>query len=334
MTKSKINKNSSAVKPDKVGSKFDNIHGYLFIAPFFITFLIFGLYPIINTFFMSFTDYNGGFTPGEFIGLDNYARVLSDPYVVKGIQNTIIIWGLNIVTQIGLAFILLMIFTDIKYRVKGLKAFRVIFYLPSLVAATSVALIFGSLLDTNTGFINEFLLEIGVINGPIAWLETAFYARTSTSLIQTWMTFGGSFLFFMAAAQAVNKELYEVASIDGAGRFRILTSVTIPSIKPILIYIGITSLIGGLQIFDLPKMMTDGRGAPNDSLLTIVMYSYNQAFVFRDYGYSAAIAYSLFVMIIVSTIIFTSLMNRKTIVANFKKRSEERKLKKSGGVRK
>ncbi len=326
-------KKTTELKPDKVGSLFDNVHGYLFIAPFFITFLIFGLYPILNTFFMSFTDYNGGINPGKFIGLENYRRVFSDPFVMTGLKNTVLIWGLNIVTQIGLAFLLLMIFTDIKYKVKGLKGFRVIFYLPALVAATSVALIFGSMLNTNTGIINRFLLNIGLIEAPVAWLETAVYARTSTSLIQTWMTFGGTFLFFMAAAQAVNKELYEVASIDGAGRFRILTSVTIPSIKPILIYIGITSLIGGLQIFDLPKMLTDGRGAPNDSLLTIVMYSYNQAFLFKNYGYSAAIAYSLFVVIIISTIVFTTLMNRKTIVANYKKKKELKKSKNVGGAR-
>ncbi len=280
-----------------------NKFGYFFIAPFFITFLIFSLYPMLYTFYLSFNSYSG-YGDYKFIGLQNYINVFSDSKFTEALWNTVIIWGVNIVLQLGLAFILVMIFTDLKYKVKGLPTFRLVFYLPNLVAATSVSLIFASLLNTNYGALNQMLFNIGLIDTPIRWLEQAGTARLSVSLIQTWMWFGNSFILLMAAAQAVPKEYFEAAVIDGAGRFTILKNITIPTIKPILVYVAITSLIGGLQLFDVPMLITDGKGAPSGSLLTVMIYSYNLAFKYNNMGYAAAITYVLFVIILGITITF------------------------------
>lgn len=274
-----------------------NKYGYLFILPFFIVYFIFSLYPILYTFYVSLNSYSG-YSNYQFVGLDNYINVFGDEKFTGALKNTFIIWGLNIVLQLGLAFILVMIFTDLKYKPKGLATFRLVYYLPNLIAATSVSLIFAALLNTNYGALNQFLYDIGLISAPIKWLETPALARTSVSLIQTWMWFGNSFIMLMAAAQAVPREYFEAAVIDGAGRFTILKEITIPTIKPILTYVAITSLIGGLQLFDVPLLLSDGLGAPSGSLLTVMMYSYNLAFKYNNMGYAAAVTYVLFMIIL------------------------------------
>ncbi len=281
-----------------------NKYGYFFILPFFIVYFIFSLYPIIYTFWVSLNSYTG-YSDYEFIGLDNYINVFTDTVFVGAIINTFKIWGVNIVLQLGIAFILVMIFTDLQYKVKGIATFRLVYYLPNLIAATSVSLIFATLLNTNYGALNQFLYSIGLIDKPIKWLETPVLAQLSVSLIQTWMWFGNSFIMLMAAAQAVPKEYFEAATIDGAGRFTILKNITIPTIKPILTYVAVTSLIGGLQLFDVPFLLTDGKGAPSGSLLAAMMYSYNMAFKYNNLGYAAAITYMLFALILGITIVST-----------------------------
>ncbi len=302
--------------------------GYLMILPFILVFLFFNLYPIVKTFILSLQKYNG-MGDAQFVGLDNYKLIFSDDMFWLALGNTIKIWSVNIILQVGLAFILVMIFTDIKYKIKGLKYFRLLYYLPNLVAATSVALIFTKILDKNYGFVNKILLQFGFIDNAIPWLEEVVWAQFSVASIQTWMWFGNSFILFMAAAQAVSKDLFEAATVDGAGRFKILKFVTIPSIKPIIIYIGITSLIGGLQLFDIPMLITDGLGAPSQGLLTVVLYQYNLAFKYLNYGYASAVAYILFIIILFASLVFTLLMNRAQIKDKLKKRKTE-KAEKSG----
>lgn len=284
-------------------SKKYNKYGSLFISPFFIVYLIFSLYPILYTFYISLNSYTG-YSDYKFVGLENYISVLTDSKFIDSLKNTIIIWGINIILQLGIAFILVMIFTDLRYKAQGLASFRLIYYLPNLIAATSVSLIFAALLNTNYGALNQFLHNIGLISKPIMWLEKPALAQLSVSLIQTWMWFGNSFILLMAAAQAVPKEYFEAAIIDGANRLTILKNITIPTIKPILAYVAVTSLIGGLQLFDVPFLLTDNLGAPSGSLLTVMMYSYNMAFKYNNLGYAAAITYVLFAIILGVTILF------------------------------
>ncbi|MCD2346204.1 carbohydrate ABC transporter permease [Clostridium guangxiense] len=273
-----------------------NKFGYLFILPFLITFIVFSIYPILRTLYLSFTSFNG-FGEAKFIGVDNYTRVLSDKLFWTAFLNTLKIWGINIVLQLGIAFLLTIIFSDIKYKIKGLSVFRALFYLPNLISAASVAFLFKSLMDWQYGSINQLLLNLGIIHSKIDWLGQTQTAPLVVSIIGAWMWFGNSFIVLMAGVQGISKDYFEAATIDGAGRWTIFGKITLPLLKPILLYVAITSLIGGLQIFDIPFLITDGLGSPSNSLNTMVMYLYNTAFKYNNVGYAAAIAYVMFIII-------------------------------------
>lgn len=297
--------------------------GYVFIAPFFLVFALFSAYPIFFTLYLSLTRYKG-YGRKVFVGMENYEFIFKDPNVLDAFFNTIKIWGVNILFQILLALLLVLLFSDVKYKIKGLGFFRIVFYLPNLIAAASISLIFVKLLDKDYGVVNQVLFKLGWIDQAIGWLVDPILAQMSVSGIQTWMWFGNSFILFMASVQAVNKEIYEAAAIDGAGRFQILKNITIPSIKPILMYVMITGLIGGLQLFDIPFLITDGRGFPEGSLNTMIVYIYNMAFVYKNYGYASALSFMLFAIIMGFTVVFTVMTNRNEIKEFFENRAVQK----------
>ncbi|KZZ85457.1 carbohydrate ABC transporter permease [Bacillus sp. SJS] len=284
-----------------------NRYGYFFIAPFWLVFLVFSIYPVALTFYYSFTNYTGSGT-AEVVGLANYTRLLTDSFFVQAFVNTLKIWGINFALQMGLALILAAIFSDMRLKMKGQSFFRAIFYLPNLITVSSVALLFGILLDWQHGSLNVVLMNLGLISDPINWLNEPATAQISVSLILTWMWFGHSFIVIMAGISGISTDYFEAALIDGANRWQTLVSITLPLLKPILLYIMITSLIGGLQLFDLPMLITDGIGSPDGSLNTMVLYLYNQAFKYNNYGYASAVAYGLFIItVIFSAVVFRSM---------------------------
>ncbi len=291
-----------------------NLAAYYFIAPFVIVFAIFSIYPVFRTFFLSFTDFKG-FGEPNFVGAQNYTRVIGDKFFWRALLNTLKIWGVNIVLQLGIAFILTIVFSDIKYRIRGLGVFRAIFYLPNIIAATSVAFLFKTLLDWRYGSINQMLASLGLNQAdPINWLGSSAYAPYVIAVIGAWMWFGNSFILLMAGVQGISKDYFEAAAIDGAGRWKSFSKITIPLLKPILLYVGITSLIGGLQIFDLPFLISGGTaGNPSGSLQTVIMYLYKFGFEVGTHqvGYAAAIAYTLFAIILVVSIVQFRLMSDK-----------------------
>lgn len=288
-----------------------NKMGYLFVAPFVIVFLIFCVYPVLRTLYLSFTDYQG-FGEPVVIGFSNYVRVLTDKFFWRDLWNTVKIWGVNIVLQLGLAFLLTIVFSDIKYKMRGLSVFRALFYLPNLIAATSVAFLFKTLLDWKYGTVNQILTGSGLVGETINWLGSTSTAPYVISVIGAWMWFGNSFIMLMAGVQGISKDYYEAAAIDGAGRWRVFVRITLPLLKPILLYVGITSLIGGLQMFDLPFLMCGGTvGNPSGSTQTVVMYLYKFGFETNQVGFASAIAYTLFVIILVVSIIQFKIMYKK-----------------------
>lgn len=293
--------------------KKDNNKAYLFMAPFIIVFLTFNIYPILLTFFYSFTNYSGmgGVGNADFVGVSNYTRLLSDEYFYQAFGNTLKIWGLNFFVQMLIALGLALLFSDIRLKLKGLGVFRALFYLPNVITIASVALLFNLLLDWNHGALNQMLLSLGFIDSPINWLNNPVYAQSIVALIGAWMWFGSSFIILMAGISGISKDYFEAALIDGAGWWKSFTNVTLPQLKPILLYVLITSIIGGLQIFDLPMLLTDTRGAPQGSLNTMVLYSYNQAFRYNNFGYGAAISYGLFMITIIFSAITFRTMYRK-----------------------
>lgn len=295
-----------------------NRAGYLFVLPFVIVFLIFNVYPVLRTLYLSFTNAKiAEVGKIQWVWFDNYIRVITDKFFWRALGNTLRIWGVNIVLQLGLAFLLTIIFSDIKYKIKGLGIFRVIYYLPNLIAATSVAFLFKTLLDWRYGTFNQIIYQVfkffGKSYNPIDWLGTAAHAGSTIAVISAWMWFGNSFIMLMAGVQGISKDYFEAAAIDGAGRWTVFGKITLPLLKPILLYVAITSLIGGLQMFDLPYLMADKASASYNSVQTAVMYLYKFGFETgtTQTGYASAIAYILFLIILTVSVVQFKLFNKE-----------------------
>lgn len=270
--------------------------GYLFVLPYFLAMLTFQIYPIFYTLFLSF------FKPvtlvkNEFVGLENYVRLIKNPLFYTAIGNTWFIWLMNYIPQIVFALILALILTNPGIR--GREGFRTLFFLPNLVTAASIGVLFAVLLDWKSGALNHMLLELGIFSEPYEWLQDKMATRLSVSLIQWWQWFGYTMIIFMAGLSAIPGDLYEAAHIDGASASQAFFKVTLPLLKPTMLYVMVTSLIGGLQIFDIPRVLTNGRGGPDNALTTMVLYLYNQGFKNFNLGYASALAYALFIMIII-----------------------------------
>ncbi len=288
------------VKKKKGYSSRENM-GYAFIAPFVLVFLTFNIYPVVRTLYLSFTDYSG-FNIPTWVGMGNYIRVFKDKLLWEAFGNTIRIWGVNIILQLGIAFLLTIVFSDMKYRTRGLSMFRALFYLPNLIAATSVAYLFKTMMDWKYGSFNQIIKGLGIVNEGVDWMGTPPLLRTVVGVVGAWMWFGNSFILLMAGVQGINKDYYEAAAIDGAGRFTVFGKITIPLLKPIMLYVAITSLIGGLQLFDIPYLMTLGQQKQTRAVTTAVMHLYMMAFKNRQIGYAGAIAFILFFIICICSI--------------------------------
>ncbi|MDE6847670.1 MAG: sugar ABC transporter permease [Lachnospiraceae bacterium] len=295
-------------KTNAVKSKKRDINriAYLFVLPFIIVFLVFSVYPVLRTLYLSFTNYKG-YGDATWAGIDNYKRVITDKFFWRDLGNTLKIWGVNIILQLGLAFLLTVIFSDIKYKVRGLAVFRAVYYLPNLIAATSVAFLFKTLLDWKYGSFNQILMTLGVTSKQVNWLGSTATAPYVISVLGAWMWFGNSFIMLMAGVQGIPKDYFEAAAIDGAGRWKVFGKITLPLLRPIMLYVFVTSLIGGLQLFDLPFLMNGAApgtaGEPSGSLQTVVMYLYKFGFETHQVGYASAIAYTLFFIILIVSII-------------------------------
>lgn len=304
---------AEGVKLKEKNMKKKNINNvaYLFILPFIVVFLVFSVYPVLRTLYLSFTDYKGYGEP-NFIAFDNYIRVFKDKYFWQSLVNTCRIWIVNIVLQLGIAFLLTIVFSDMKYKMRGLSIFRAMFYLPNLIAATSIAFLFKTLLDWRFGTLNQILMNIGLIKSPINWLGQTSTAPYVVSVINAWMWFGNSFIMLMAGVQGIPKDYFEAAAIDGAGRWTIFRKITLPLLNPIMIYVFITSLIGGLQMFDIPHLISQGNAVIHDGVLrTTVMYMYKFGFETFQVGYAGSIAYTLFGIILVASLVQMKFMSRK-----------------------
>lgn len=250
-----------------------NHYGYFFIAPFIIAFLIFGLYPLYNTIALSFTDYTLMSRKGEFIGLQNFTILFADQLFLKAIGNTWLIWILNFVPQIGVALLLSAWFTNNRLKIKGVGIWRAVFYLPNLLIPVVIAALFNSFFSFY-GPINQFMVKIGAQTEAMHYLQNINVARAVVVFIQWWMWFGQTIIIVMAGMTSIPVHLYEAAMVDGASASQMFRRITLPLLKPILIFIFVTSLVGGMQMFDIPYLLTDGRGAPSNSIMTnnILMY--------------------------------------------------------------
>ncbi len=276
-----------------------SITGLYFILPFLVMLLLFRLYPLLFTFQISFMRWDL-LSPREFLGLANYQRLVADPVFLQSVWNTFLIWLMNVFFRLGVALVFAY-FLSQRFFSRSKHFFMAVFYLPNLITATSIATLFAILLDWRTGTFNFLLIELGLIDQPVYWLNSAFWARAVTAFTIGWMWFGYAAILLMAGMSAISEDLYESATIDGANEFQKFRRITIPLIRPTLTYVFVISLIGGLQNFDIPMVLTDGLGSPDRSILTTVMYLYNQSFRNLNLGYGAAISFGLFAVIMAVT---------------------------------
>lgn len=244
-----------------------NYTGYLFVLPFIIGFLAFGLYPVLNTIGLSFTDTTLMSRSGHFIGLANFNRLFADAIFLKAVGNTWLIWSLNFIPQIGFALLLSVMFTNARLNIKAKGVWRAIFYLPNLMMPAAVTALFGALL-AYYGPMNQLLVRAGFLPEAMRFFDSTLIARGTVVFINWWTWFGQTMIIVMAGMTSIPLPLYEAAMVDGASAWQMFTRITLPLLKPILIFIFVTALTGGMQMFDIPYLLTDGRGAPESSIQT------------------------------------------------------------------
>ncbi|MCR4908339.1 MAG: sugar ABC transporter permease [Lachnospiraceae bacterium] len=270
--------------------------GYIFIAPFFIAFLIFQLIPLVSTFYYSFFEYyrSGLKVVGpNFVGLQNFVELFNSD-LLKYLGNTLILWIAGFLPQIVISLLLAAWFTDIRLKLKGQRFFKTVIYMPNLIMASAFSMLFFALFSDN-GPVNSFLISSGITTEPIRFLSTVWGSRGLIALMNFLMWFGNTTILLMAAIMGINPSLFEAAELDGCTPRQVFFEVTLPLIRPILVYVFITSMIGGLQMFDVPQILTNGEGSPDRMSTTLIMFLNNHLFS-KNYGMAGAVSVVLFII--------------------------------------
>jgi lactose/L-arabinose transport system permease protein len=239
------------------------------------------VYPIVYSFLLSFQTSEGG--EMTFAGLDNYRRLFSDEIFWTALKNTFVILIIQVPLMLFLS-VVLATFLNAATRLKGL--FRVSFFMPAVTSLVAYSIIF-SIMLMGDGLVNQLLSSLGL--GAAPWLSHPIWAKAALILAMTWRWTGYNMVIYLAAMQNISESLYEAASLDGAGRIRQFFTVTIPQLKPVLLFTAILSTIGTLQLFDEPYTLT--KGGPSDATLTVGMYLYQTGFRYFDFGYASTLAY-------------------------------------------
>ncbi len=277
-------------------------YGYYFIIPFVVAYLIFSLYPTIYTALLGFTDSKGlGNINWHFISepFKNFETILSNKSFKLSVVNTFQIWLMNFIPQILLALLLTAWFTSPSIRLRGKGAFKVIFYMPNIITAASIAILFNALFGYPIGPVNYVLQNLGLIDAAISFTNLKDASRLIVAFIQFWMWYGYTMIILISGVLGINPELFEAASIDGASSTQTFLRITLPNLKTILLYVLVTSMIGGLNMFDIPKVMLNG--GPDNATLTASVFIYNQAFS-GSYLYARASAASMLVFLIIAAL--------------------------------
>lgn len=288
------------MKSKSAGMSFAK-YGYLFSIPFVAAFLVFNLYPTLYTTFLGFTNRKGLIQMGDVKVLDdpfgNFKEVLSNPSFLIALKNTFAIWMMNFIPQIVIALLLTAWFTSHAVDLKGKGFFKVVFYMPNIITAATVAILFNALFSYPVGPINDLLTSTGLIDSPYYFANHKSSARYIVAFIQFWMWYGNSMIVLISGVLGISPDIYEAAQIDGANGVQTFFKITIPNLKTVLLYSLVTSLVGGLNMYDIPKMYRNG--GPDNATLTASVYIYNQAFS-GSYMYNKAAAASMIMFVIIS----------------------------------
>ena len=275
--------------------------GYIFILPFFVAYIAFTLIPQLMTFYNSFFEnYMNGLkhVGPNFVGFDNFVKLFSPDRsgtigMLKYFGNTLILWVMGAVPQVLIALLLAVFFTSYRLNLKGQQFFKTVIYMPNLIMASAFSMLFFTLFSP-VGPVNQILLSSG--RATIDFLSIKVSVRLLISLMNFLMWFGNTTILLMAGIQGIDQNMFEAAEIDGATSLQVFFRVTLPLLAPILVYTIITAMIGGLQMFDVPQILTNAKGTPDRTSMTMVMYLNNYLQTSKNYGMAGAVSVVLFIV--------------------------------------
>ena len=290
-----------------------NKWGYIFLIPFIVVYVIFQLIPLFSTIYNSFFEnYMSGLTQvgPNFVGLQNYIKLFEGGDIWIYAKNTMILWIMCFVPQIFLSLLLGAWFSDVRLKLKGSRFFKTVVYLPNLIMASAFSMLFFTLF-AESGPINSLLIQMGFITEPYKFLSNVGSTRGLIAFMNCLMWFGNTTILLMAGMMGIDTSLFEAAEVDGATSTQVFFRITLPLLRPILVYVLITSLIGGLQLFDVPQILTNGTGNPVRSTMTLIMFLNNHLYS-KNYGMAGAVSVVLFIITgILSIVVFKLTGNDK-----------------------
>lgn len=293
-----MNKKSKVVRYNK--------WGYIFLIPFVVAYLAFQMVPLVSTIYNSFFEnFRSGLTQigPNYVGFENFKTIITNGDLPMYLKNTLIMWIMGFVPQILLSLLLGAWFTDPSLRLKCQTFFKTVIYLPNLIMASAFAMLFFTLF-ADSGPVNSILMQIGAISHAYKFMSHIWSVRSLIATMNCLMWFGNTTILLMAGMMGIDPSLFEAAQVDGATSTQIFYKITLPLLKPILIYVMITSLIGGLQMFDVPQVLTNGSGDPMRSSMTLIMYL-NKHLFSKNFGLGGALSVFMFIITgILSLIVF------------------------------
>jgi len=292
--------------------------GYIFIAPFFMVYAVFTLYPQLLTIYNSFFEnYRMGLMQvgPKFVGFENYVKLFTPDKtgaidILKYAWNTIVLWVCGAIPQIVVAMLLAIFFTSYRLNIRGQQFFKTVIYMPNLIMASAFSMLFFTLFST-VGPVNQLLMDSGLIDEAIDFFAFKITVRGLICAMNFLLWFGNTTILLMAGIMGIDQDLFDAAQIDGASSVKVFFKVTLPLLMPILIYTVITAMIGGLQMFDVPQILTNGGGTPNRTSMTLIMYLNNYLKTSKNYGMAGAISVVIFIITgILSMFVYRSLTKK------------------------
>ena len=274
-----------------------NKWGYIFLIPFIVVYVVFQLVPLITTIYNSFFEnYMSGLTQirPNFVGFENYEKLFTSGDIWQYFKNTMVLWIMCFIPQIFLSLLLGAWFSDVSLKLKGTRFFKTVIYLPNLIMASAFSLLFFTLF-ADGGPINNLLMQIGFISEPYKFLSHVGSTRGLIALMNCLMWFGNTTIMLMAAVMGISMDIFEASDLDGCNSIQRFYYITLPLIRPILAYTLITSIIGGLQMFDVPQILTNGQGNPDRTSMTLIMFL-NSHLKSKNYGMAGALSVYLFII--------------------------------------
>lgn len=306
---------ATALKEKRKTIQYDK-WGYFFIAPFFLIYIIFSLIPLVTTFVYGFFEYyrDGlAWVGPKFVGLANYAAIFNaDDNIAKYFANTVIMWAIGFVPQILVSLLLAVWFTNTELKLKFQQFFKTVIYMPNLIMASAFAMLFFALFSPN-GPIELIIQQLGLRaqGDPIRFFTHTGWTRVLVGVMNFMMWYGNTTILLMAGIMGIDNSLFEAARIDGASPLQTFFKVTIPLLMPIFVYVMITSLIGGIQMFDVPQILTKGSGAPNRTTMTIIMKLNNYLTVSKNFGRAGSMSVLIFAVTgVLSGLVYKMTMNQ------------------------